>query len=119
MLSFSAGTILGETSLIYSTKSKANVRCATICELHTLSLAALARALHVYPNGIRHMRQIIQERIEFANDLLTLKEMKAAERNESEFITADDNSILWMKARWRQLYQIKVKTYIPTKINTL
>lgn len=108
MLSFSAGTVLGETSLIYPTKSKTNVRCATNCELHTLSMSNLAKALYAYPKGLGHMRRIIQERIELAKDLLTLKEIKALEKEDSEYGNSDDNSILWMKARWRQLYEIKV-----------
>lgn len=116
MLSFSAGTVLGEASLIYPTKSKTNVRCATNCELHTLSMPNLAKALHVYPEGIDHMRHIIQERIEFAKDLLAVKEMKALEKENSEYGNSDDNSILWMKARWRQLYEIKVRFTVKKHI---
>lgn len=54
------------------------------------------------------MKDKILDRIEFAKDLLAVKEAKALEKDESEFAVSDDNSILWMKARWRQLYDIKV-----------
>lgn len=53
------------------------------------------------------MKDIIQDKIEFAKDLLAVKEAKAAEREVSDAVS-DDNSILWIKARWKQLYEINV-----------
>lgn len=54
------------------------------------------------------MKNIIQDRIDFAKYLLSIKESATLEKDDSDFTNTDDNSILWMKARWRQLYDIKV-----------
>lgn len=98
VLSFSSGTVLGEASLLYPTKSLTDVRCVTICELHTLSISNLARVICAHPQEMHRMRCKIFERMEHAKYLLDLK-------NDDNY---DDNSIVWMKARWRQLYKIKV-----------
>lgn len=107
VISFSAGTILGETSLLYPTESLANVKCATICELHTLSISDLARALIDYPDVYNDMRNIIEFRVDFSRELLSIKEGSALEVD-TETVGNEDNSILWMKSRWKQLYYIKV-----------
>lgn len=119
VISFSAGTILGETSLIYPTISKANIKCATICELHTLSLSDLGRALYIYPGGFPNMWTVVEDRMEFAKDLILLKEARCMEEDDTDYISLEDNSIFWIKSRWKQLYEIKVSILKVGKLRYL
>lgn len=53
------------------------------------------------------MRSMIQERIDIAKDIHLLRATKNL-GVDTEDIINEDNSILWMKSRWKQLYDIKV-----------
>lgn len=55
IMSFSSGTVLGESSIILPSTCTANVRCATYCELHSLSLPGLAKVLLGFPEKVKYV----------------------------------------------------------------
>lgn len=97
-MSFSSGTVIGEISLIIPMSSTSTIRCASVSELHTLSLPSLYRVLEVFPKKINNYRSIINRRIQIANDLSA--EMKAINMEKSD-------SIIWLKKKWRELSEIQ------------
>ena len=56
VMTFGAGTIFGQISLLLSLPAKSEVHAATFCEIHSLSRKRLFRVLNDYP----HAKKIIQ-----------------------------------------------------------
>lgn len=100
IMSFSSGTVLGEISLMLPMNSTSAIRCASVCEIHTLSLPALYRVLEVFPEKIAAYRSIINRRIELAEMLL--EEKKTAHRESGD-------TIIWLKTKWKKLSAYNTK----------
>lgn len=112
-MSFSNGTVLGETSIILPTNSTANVRCATYCEVHSLSLPGLARVLRMFPERGRAMRHYLRDKLKTAEDMIEIKKEKTSEPDSSNnvyysLVSREDSTIRWLKNRWRQLRNLQV-----------
>lgn len=99
-MSFSSGTIIGEISLLRPMNSIAAIRCASVCELHTLNLPGFYRVLQLFPEKHIAFRSLIRNRIAEAKVLL--EEMRAANKVKGD-------SIIWMKNKWNELYEIQAR----------
>lgn len=103
IMSFSSGTILGEISLIRPMNSTATVRCASVCELHTLSLPAFYRVLLMFPEKLPKFRSVINNRIKDAETLL--EDVQTAHKEKGD-------TIIWLKKKWKELNYIQTKKLV-------
>lgn len=99
-MSLSSGTIIGEISLIIPTNSTLAIRCASVCELHTLSISAFHKVLLMFPNKIIKFRSFINGRIQQAEYLLN--ETTITEETKSD-------AIIWIKRKWKELNRIQAQ----------
>lgn len=107
ILSFSSGTILGEITCLLPTNSIANVRCATYCELHTLSTDALYRVLKNYPQKTKSLLSRLHKRIENAREIENYLHSQPIKIFLNCVQTAgQDLSIKWIKYQWRRLAKL-------------
>ncbi|KAI4460643.1 cyclic nucleotide-gated cation channel subunit a [Holotrichia oblita] len=97
VLSFSSGTLLGETCCLRAIVSQANVKCATYCELHTLHMVDLYRVLS---NNIEMARYFIHCAATRVEDAKRIREDVTAIRRGLGFDN-DDTSIMRLKKQWR------------------
>lgn len=74
--------------------------------MHTLSISDLRRTLSLFAPDFREVQNVLQDRIDLAKDIIALKRKDLDD--EVNYVDYEDSSILWMKSRWRQLFQIKV-----------
>lgn len=65
-MSFSSGTVLGETGCLITTTSPANLRTASYCEIQSLYLTDLYKVLSYYPVIARYVRQQLSNRLAIA-----------------------------------------------------
>lgn len=72
IMSFTCGTLMGESSLFYSYKSKNTVRCKTYCEVFELHKSKFIKAMAQYPDQYKELRKIITERYNYAKNLANL-----------------------------------------------
>lgn len=100
IMSFSSGTVIGEISLMRPMNSTASIRCASVCELHTLRLPAFYRVLRMFPEKLGTFRSVINNRIKNAEDVL--EEMTSANRGKGD-------TIIWLKKKWKELCYIQTK----------
>lgn len=119
IMSFSNGSLLSEVSVLLPLESGAHVRCATYCEVQTLSFCALYGTLLVFPEETASIRHILKERLMKAAEL---KELKVRKNYSSSAIGSQmnalnsDSAIQWIKKRWRHLMYLQVYTsycFIP------
>lgn len=97
VLSFSSGTLLGETCCLRAIVSQANIKCATYCELHTLHMVDLYRVLNNNTDMIRYFVQCAAARVEDAKKVR--EEIAVIRRNLG--LESDDTCILRLKKQWR------------------
>lgn len=107
IMSFSSGTIIGEISTIIATPSRANIRCATYCEVQTLSLDGLARVLLSFPEKQAVTKRYLQQKIDQAKEILT--NVAETDPGGAFLEEHEHDTIRWIKNRWRQLYQLQVR----------
>lgn len=62
IMTFSCGTILGETSLFVSYNSGNTVRCKNFCEVLVLNKSDFIKIIKKYPMKYAHMRRIVETR---------------------------------------------------------
>lgn len=105
-MSFSSGTVIGEISLMLPMNSTSAIRCASVCELHTLSLPALYKVLEVFPEKIAVYRSVINRRLQTAEDLF--EDMKIAQRETND-------TIIWLKKKWTELSTIHMQKKVLIK----
>lgn len=110
IMSFSNGTILGEISIILPTNSMANVRCATYCEVHSLSLVGLAKVLRLFPERGKTLRSYLREKLRTAHDMIEIKNERGDYNKDNGYynLVLKDDTIMWLKSRWRQLRNLHV-----------
>lgn len=58
IISFSAGTLLGELACLMPLLSTVNVKCATYCEVHTLALVDLYNEISTLKNRTKHLLNV-------------------------------------------------------------
>lgn len=95
IMSFSSGTVIGEVSLMRPTRSNAAIRCASVCELHTLGLPGFYKVLRIYPEKLTAFRTVINYRIQRAEEML--EDLK---REKGE-------TIIWLKKKWNELHRLQ------------
>nr|XP_022913398.1 uncharacterized protein LOC111424186 [Onthophagus taurus] len=66
IISFTSGTVIGETSLFLSSKSTNFVQCQTFCQLHILEQQKLSRISSKFPYEYKSMKSSIYDRFNYA-----------------------------------------------------
>lgn len=79
-----------------------NIRCTTYCELQTLSINSLYRALKKYPDKVDGIRQKLENRLRHAKEVYSFKTS-----NENKMYPLD-SSFKWIKNQWHYLVQQRI-----------
>ncbi|XP_065157462.1 uncharacterized protein [Atheta coriaria] len=92
IISFSAGTILGETALFYPSKSQVNIRCQCVCHIFKLTRRDFTFLIRHYPYAYHDMLKIINSRLNIAKRVQRTK----LEQTDSR---VSEEQIVWLKAQ--------------------
>lgn len=106
LLSFSSGTVFGESSLFLHTPSQAIVKCKSYCEFQILTVAAAMEVLKDYPQDKKLIYQRLKQRIVMA---------KYTQWRKNEFLLKDQNMfagesniedcVKWIKTQWSTVWE--------------
>ncbi|KAI4455199.1 cyclic nucleotide-gated cation channel subunit a [Holotrichia oblita] len=101
IMSFSSGTLLGETGCLIATSSPANLRTATYCEIQALYLTDLYKVLLNFPVIAKYIKQQLSNRISTAKHDL-------AKHKNSDDLTKE-TTIKAVREFWNEIWRSSTK----------
>ncbi|XP_018319642.1 uncharacterized protein LOC108733088 [Agrilus planipennis] len=114
LMTFTEGTILGESSLVVNTKSITTVRCETYCIIYLLERKEFEKCSVKFPENYGKVNAAINKRIDRARKLKQLATL--ANQKLSTSTTLDQNSIMWLKLT---LHSLMMKDEITSSKHTI
>lgn len=111
VLTFSAGTVLGELSLFYQLESKAVVRTAKMCVIHSLNYYNCLKVLLDFPRDMKKLFKIMEYRIEVARAIhqrrnIIYSHFRKDNVQYSSFVQ-EKNNIQWIKLQYRAVFDLR------------
>ena len=102
LLSFSSGTVFGESSLFLCTKSSAIIKCMTYCEFQILTMQNLAKVFIDYPKDKILVFKKLKERLKMAKYTQWRKTTFGFDDSREAYNIQSnvEDCVKWIKTQW-------------------